>query len=1294
MEASVLLGTLRGAAAILRLLSSFLYVLAIGWSSVEVWRLRGRSPSILWLLPVVIVVYRGSTSPPIHAVEVTSVGVAAMVLPAIDILLALASCLVPWHLRKVALQRKTPQPAMPERSASDESPEDTPSEATSSDLPSRVEGDLKPQLVGEKRLQAAAREVLSEAQLRLLVSKAPVVFFALDRDGVFTLSEGRQLELLGLEPGEVVGFSAFDIYADHPDIPSHLRAGLAGEARHWVGQVGKLFFETQILPLRRDDGTIDGLIGVANDITEHKFAEAAAQASETKFSSAFDACPDSIVIATLPEGRILEVNAGFEKVTGYSRQEVLGRTSNEIQLWEDPDQRQIFQQAMTEDGRLEQFETVFRMSSGELRTCLISAQLFELEGEECAVSVVHDITARKAAEDALRRSEGRLASAFRAIPDAIAISRLPGGEILDINSGFTELTGYETNEALGKNGAELSLWGDLEERREILERIGRQGMLAAEEVTLQRKDGELRWCRMSAETLTLAGEPSLLTVLHDVTEQRRSEAALRASEEKFATAFRSSPDAILITSIPEGRILEVNGGFARVSGLRREEVLGVTTLELDIWASPELREDMLSRIRDSGRVHDFELEVRHSDGRLRECVLFAERVFVQGQPCLLSVVRDVTERRQAERALRASETRLITAFRASPDAILISRLPEGRLLEVNDSFCRMTGFSREQALGKTTIELGLHKDSVERERLMELLQREKRVQNLETHFYSVDGGFHPALVAVELIELEGDAALLSVVRDMTQQRQTEVSRRRLVRMTEAISDFVAIGNLDGRLIYLNSGGRKMVGLGPEADITTYHLADFHMSEEASWLRRHVLPQIETLGVWGGESIMVSADGRRIPALQVVTHHAANDPGDDAFLSAICHDITERKRIEEALVSSEERFSKAFHASPDAILLTSMPSDTILEVNQGFSLLTGYSRGDVVGRPTTQLVLWQDLEARQVIMDQLSEDGQVKDREVEVRSRDGKIHTCMFTGEVIELGSKPCLLLMLRDVTEKRLAEAERDIFIEELEAKNAELERFTYTVSHDLKSPLVTIKGFVGLLRRDLESGAVERAGRDLDRIQKAADTMGSLLDELLELSRVGRVVHPAEHVDLGELAREVTELLAGIVTGRHVHLDIAEDLPVVYGDRPRLREVVQNLLDNAIKFLGDDNPQPRIEMGSELRDGEQVIFVRDNGVGIDPRYHSKVFELFDRLDPTIEGTGIGLALVKRIVEFHQGKVWVESLGLGHGTTFCFTLGVMAPASEDEMPEDDATAAEVAPKDVSPQGVESPLDDV
>ena len=258
---------------------------------------------------------------------------------------------------------------------------------------------------------------------------------------------------------------------------------------------------------------------------------------------------------------------------------------------------------------------------------------------------------------------------------------------------------------------------------------------------------------------------------------------------------------------------------------------------------------------------------------------------------------------------------------------------------------------------------------------------------------------------------------------------------------------------------------------------------------------------------------------------------------------------------------------------------------------------------------------------------------------------------------------------LADINRQLNAEvATRQRTQQALEAKNEELEQFTYSVSHDLKSPLVTIMSFAQLLERNARSGDRQGIAGNLERIQAAATRMRQLLDELLQLSQAGQLQSTAEPVDLGELAAEAVTHLAGPIAAAGARVEILPDLPTFVIERARLLDVLQNLIDNAVKFMGRQL-EPRVEIGGYTRDGEAVGYVRDNGGGIDPSHHAQAFGLFERLDAGGEGTGMGLAMVKRILEARGGRVWVESAGRGHGSSFYFALPVGgARTSADDRP--------------------------
>jgi PAS domain S-box-containing protein len=363
-----------------------------------------------------------------------------------------------------------------------------------------------------------------------------------------------------------------------------------------------------------------------------------------------------------------------------------------------------------------------------------------------------------------------------------------------------------------------------------------------------------------------------------------------------------------------------------------------------------------------------------------------------------------------------------------------------------------------------------------------------------------------------------------------------------------------------------------------------------------------------------------------------------------------YDISEQKQAQEALRDAEAR---------TRALLTAVP-DMIFEISKD-----GVFKGYIPSSEISPLVPPEQFISRNI---RELFPAKIADQTMFALERalaTGQLHafeygmppgeeTQFFEARVSAV-SPELAMIMVRDISQRKWIETEREKLIQELEDKNAELERFTYTVSHDLKSPLITIKGFLGFIEQDAYTGNITRLKADIKRIGDATDKMQLLLNELLELSRIGRLMNPHEHIPFNEIAREAVDLVQGRLLMARVHVRIQKNMPSVYGDKRRLVEVIQNLVDNAAKFTGN-KPRPRIEIGHDgHEDGRPIFFVRDNGIGIETEHQDRVFGLFNKLDADSEGTGIGLTLVKRIVEVHGGRIWVESKA-GAGATFFFTL--------------------------------------
>jgi PAS domain S-box-containing protein len=364
---------------------------------------------------------------------------------------------------------------------------------------------------------------------------------------------------------------------------------------------------------------------------------------------------------------------------------------------------------------------------------------------------------------------------------------------------------------------------------------------------------------------------------------------------------------------------------------------------------------------------------------------------------------------------------------------------------------------------------------------------------------------------------------------------------------------------------------------------------------------------------------------------------------------------EHKRVQEKL----EQYRFMVESAGDAIFFKDLKSRYLI-ANAKTLEAFGVSHDAAIGKNDYELMPNKEEAQRTIEDDQgVFKTGKPKETVEHMNSADGT--ECWFQTVKVphfdEEGSITGLIGIARDITKLKQEETERERLLKELEAKNQELERFTYTVSHDLRSPLVTIQGFTKMLQKDLEQNEGEKAATDLRYIAKAATRMDHLLHDTLELSRIGRMINPPEDVPFGAIVQGALEQITGELNSKKLIVSVAEDFPTVHVDRMRIEEMLMNLIRNGIHYRGEQ-PHPRIDIGYRVEGEETVFFVQDNGIGIDKSQHEKVFELFYQIDSRSEGTGAGLAIVKRIIEVHKGRIWIES-EKGKGCTVCFTLPVV-----------------------------------
>ncbi len=456
------------------------------------------------------------------------------------------------------------------------------------------------------------------------------------------------------------------------------------------------------------------------------------------------------------------------------------------------------------------------------------------------------------------------------------------------------------------------------------------------------------------------------------------------------------------------------------------------------------------------------------------------------------------------------------------------------------------------------------------------------------------------------------------------------------------------------------GEKSILMLRTEAELEegiTYQKTLGKVSQlSASLMAAPLISRGQVIGLISAQSYTLNAyDESDLRLLEGIANQVAIAIENSRLYSSAQQEIKERERAEMELQKERDFAVQVMNTLGQGVSVSML--DGVYEyVNPAYAQMLGYKPEDMIGEPSEHFAVAED-EGIHTEQRQYRQEGEATTYETRLVHKDGHIVHTLVTGVPrYSNGRIIGSISAITDLSERKKAEIERENLITEMDKKNAELERFTYTVSHDLKSPLVTIGGFLGFLEEDIQKGKYERLPRTVTRVREAAQKMQRLLNELLELSRIGRIANPSQNIPFGELVRETLELVHGQLEEKQIEVQVDAEFPVVHVDRVRMVEVIQNLIVNAIKFTNRET-SPKIHIGTEVRDGENCFFVKDNGIGIAPEFHERIFGLFNKLDQFSDGTGIGLTLVKRIVEVHGGRIWVES-ELGKGATFFFTLEI------------------------------------
>jgi PAS domain S-box-containing protein len=1145
--------------------------------------------------------------------------------------------------------------------------------------------------LGRREFRAIAR---TNDLLRAVIEGTTDAVYVKDLAGRYLLCNAAAARLVGLTVADVLGnddTALFDadgarrVMARDRQIMTSGRTEM-DEAALTAAGVTRTYQGTKA-PYRNGDGAVVGLVGVSRDVTEQKEAQRQLRAERDRLEKLMEAVP--VVICSFeqrPDGgvRFPYASTRIRDIYGLPAAE-LSRDAAPIFALYHPDDVARVRASIEESARtLSLWRDQFRVrhpDRGELWVEGCSAPVRQPDGSILWHGYIADVTDRKRTERTLRETRDRLNEAQR-IARSGSWSWEPESGHVWWSEAIYELFG------LDPAGGAPTFDGFLarvhpDDRPVAVARV--EAVLAgadgfANDVRIVRPDGRTIWIHSQARVTRAAGR--LVRVEgtdQDITDRKRAEEALRESEELFRATFEQAAVGMAQTAL-DGRFTRVNGRFVEITGYSRDELLARRFR--DITHPDDVARDLerAARLR-AGVAASYSAEKRYvrKDGTPVWVHLTASlRRTGAGEPLhFIAVIEDISERRRIEGEVRQTRQMLRTVLDTVPHGVFWKDR-DSRYLGCNRVVALALGFDPpDRIVGRTDADL----PSLTPDQAAFFVRTDREVMDTGSarlHIsepMSLPDGRTVWLETNKVPLRDADGRVVGILgtwEDVTARERSEAALRdseaRFKNLIDLLPDAVYI-NAGGRVVFANPACARLFGAAHPDQLLGLSPFDLMHPDDHAVIRERIAYQHATgRAVPGLEERIVRLDGRPVPVH--VSALPVTDRGTQAIL-VVLHDLTERKRIELQLRHQELMLREAAelaHVGGWGFDPVTLRGDWTAETARIHDL-----------EPAAEATVTQGLSffaepdrARiEAALKAAVEDGTPYDLELQLTSARGVgkwVRT--ICRPIVEGGRVVRVRGSLQDITDRKRAEEEirqlnaaleqrvRDRTAE-LEAANKELEAFSYSVSHDLRAPLRAIDGFSRIVLDEYGPHLPEAAREYLAEVRAGTRRMGRLVDDLLAFSRLGRTAVERRLLDPTKMVEKcLAEVLSGTEKGR-IEARIGP-LPGCAADPALLRQVWLNLLSNAVKYSAARNPAV-IEVGTApdpTGAPEPAYFVRDNGVGFDMRYAHKLFGVFQRLHRAeeYEGTGIGLALVQRIVHRHGGRVWAEAAP-DRGAAFFFTLG-------------------------------------
>lgn len=1050
-----------------------------------------------------------------------------------------------------------------------------------------------------------AEEALRESQVHLqaILDNCPAMIFLKDIEGRYLQVNRRLEQTLNLTSEQILGRTDAEIFApqlaaafrasDHRVLETASSLELEELALYADGPHTNIVHK---FPLKDASGNVYAIGGIATDITARKLEEDELRRQKEVLQKIFDHIP--VLISFIgKDGRFKLVNREWERTLGWSLEEILNQDIDVLrEQYPDPQEHQaVLEFIAGASAKWAEFRT--RVRHGRvIDTAWATIRL----SDGTSIGIGQDITEQKRSQQALKESHNFQRAVVEGSPDAVFVKDLQGRYQM-INSAGASFLGRPAEEIVGRDDVAV-----------FSPEAARAVMRHDQEVIASGK------ARTFEETVTAAGITrtflttkdvyrdskgmviGLIGIARDITERKRSEERLR----EYEKAVEGLEDMIVVID-RDYRYLLANRAFLKYRGLEREQLIGHRVPEI---LDEEVFENVIKQKLDEclqGKTVNYELNYKYPD--LGERDLFLSYFPVggpDGVDRVVCILRDITEHKRAEEALRETEERFSKAFHSSPAALSISLLEDGRLVEVNNAFLQLTGYSKSEVLGKTSLELGLWAASEHPMTMAQTFRERGAVRDLETRLRKKSGEVGNVLVSVDLIELRATPCVLGIVQDVTDRRRAEealrASEERYRDLVENAHDIIYSHDLEGNYTSVNKAVEQITGYTREEALKmnlAQIVAPEYIEEARSMIRRKLAGEKET--VYDLE--IVAKDGHRI-AFELNTRLIQQD-GVPVGIHGIARDITERKRAQEKLRESEERYRDLVENSTELICTHDL-NGLILSANRAAIEVLGYDEKDYLGKGNVRDIL--PIKVRDQFdeyLARLRRDGVASGVMVAQTStgerRIWEYHNTLRTDGVAE----PIVRGMARDITERRRAEEQIKATSDQLRALSASLRsareeegtRIARELHDELGSALTGLKLELEEVQRSL---SLPGSQVPPSALQPKLASMTRLADATIDaVKRISAELRPSILDDLGLVAaiewqcQQFTSR-SGISCQCH---SLVENVDLTRDRATAVFRVLQEAFTNILRHAR----ATRVTVTIQEEDGEFVFEVRDDGRGI-----------------------------------------------------------------------------------------------